>query len=83
MTFWAGNSLDKDFEELPMITDQQMKVSRQIKRVLTGKLDNKVEGYPHFTGDEKHLLKCQLVRITHSCNIVPLGMMKGNDDEPR
>lgn len=83
MTFWAGNNLDKELEELPMITPEQMQVSRQIKRVLTGKLDSGVEGHPCFPGQERHLLKCQLARITHGCTIVPTGMFRQNEEEPR
>jgi len=50
---------------------------------LTGRLENVVDGYPRFNGLEKHLLKCQLVRISHSCNISPNGLLKPNDDEPK
>lgn len=60
-----------------------MMTSRQIKRVLTGKLGNKVEGYPSFQGEERHLLKCQLVRICHGCCVVPTGMYRANEEEGR
>jgi len=37
-------------------------------------LEAKVNAYPTFPGSEKHLLKAQLVRITHTCEIVPKGL---------
>ena len=83
MTYWVSNDLLTEFEELPVISPEQMRQSRQIKRILTGRLENVVDGYPRFNGLEKHLLKCQLVRISHSCNISPNGLLKPNDDEPK
>lgn len=52
-----------------------------IKRVLKGDLQAKVDGYPEFPGQEKHLLKCQLVRLTHSSWIVPAGQYKATEEQ--
>lgn len=83
LTFWASNALDQDFVELPCVCPAQMVASRELKRVLKGSLEAKVDGFPSFPGQEKHLLKCQLARIAHACQIVPAGQYKPNDDEPR
>jgi len=40
-----------------------------------------VDGYPIFMGKEKHFLKCQLVRISHSSIIVPSGLYKLTEEQ--
>ena len=67
-SFWVCQQiLSEDWYELPLVSPQQIKISRQIKHVFTGRLDAPVKSYPDFQGQERHLLKCQLVRITHNC----------------
>jgi radial spoke head protein 4/6 len=44
-------------------------VARRIKIFFTGNLNADVKTYPKFVGKEKHLLKAQLVRITHAAQI--------------
>lgn len=41
---------------------------------MTGDLNAEIQCYPPFPGKEKHLLKAQLVRITHGCEISPQGL---------
>jgi hypothetical protein len=45
-----------------------------INYILTGDLNAEIQSYPPFPGKEKHLLKAQLVRITHGCEISPQGL---------
>ncbi len=33
-----------------------------------------------FHGKEKHLLKCVIARITHSCELAPKGLYKTNEE---
>lgn len=35
-----------------------------------------------FKGEEKHLLKCIVSRITHSCELAPKGLYKMNEENP-
>jgi hypothetical protein len=63
-----------------LVTPEQIKISRLIKYVFSGKLNESVKSYPHFPGEERHLLKCQLVRITHNCEIVPNGLYSPLED---
>lgn len=60
-----------------------MRVSREIKYLFTGNLDREICSNPHFVGKEAHLLKCQIVRIVHSCTLVPRTMyvVKAEDDK--
>ena len=51
--------------------------------MFTGRLDADVITNPHFDGKEKHLLKCQIVRITAASTIIPAGLFVVNADDPR
>ena len=66
--------ISDDWYELPLVSPQQIVASRLMKYAFTGNLEANIRGYPGFPGKEKHLLKCQLVRITHNCEIVPNGL---------
>jgi len=50
--------------------------SKLSKILFTGDLNSKVQGFNQFPGTEAHLLKCQIVRITHGSNIVPVDYLK-------
>jgi len=59
--------------ELPAISPDHIKVARKIKYLFSGDLEKKVTTNPNFDGHEKHLLKAQIVRISHSTTIIPTG----------
>ena len=63
-----------------MITPEQLKASREVKYIFTGELDRSVDHYPPYPGKEKHLLKAQIVRITHSCELAPKGLYKISEE---
>lgn len=44
------------------------------KCLFTGNLNKKVISVPPFPGCERHLLRCQLARITHATQVVPKGI---------
>lgn len=46
-------------------------------------MESEVITNPHFEGKEKHLLKCQIVRITYTTTIIPSGLFVTNADDPR
>ena len=77
-TFWVSNSILEDWYELPDITAEQIVASRNFKYHFTGDLKAKVKGFNNFPGKESHLLKCQIVRITHSSFVVPDGYLRIN-----
>ena len=83
-TFWVANNLiSAEWIELPLITPEHVKVARKIKKYFTGHLESQVFASPKFAGLEKHYLKAQLVRMTSSLEIVPKGIFKPNDDNPK
>jgi hypothetical protein len=79
-TFWVSNSLLESWYELPDITHEQLRIARMFKYHFTGNLNSKVKSYRPFPGKEMHLLKCQIIRILHSSNIIPSGYLKTNDN---
>jgi radial spoke head protein 4A len=64
------------------VTPEQIRTARLIKYVFTGELDSPVVSSPPFKGKEKHLLKAQIVRITHNCEIAPKGLYAPLEDNP-
>jgi len=59
-----------------------MLASRRLKHIFTGNPNAPVNQYPKFPGLEKHLLKAQIVRITHNCEIAPKGLYAPLEDNP-
>ena len=80
-TFWVSDSILEYWHELPDITHEQIKISRLFKYIFTGNLTAKVKSFVYFPGKEMHLLKCQIVRILHSSNIVPKDYLRICDAE--
>jgi radial spoke head protein 4A len=78
-SYYVANHSLEDWIELPLITPEQLRTARKIKVLFTGDLEASCGQYPAFPGLEKHLLKAQLVRITHACEVVPKGLLKPND----
>lgn len=81
-TYWVTHNYLEEWNELPLITPQQLVASKQVKHILTGNLDAPVLSYPTFPGSEKHLLKAQLVRITHTCQVSPKGLYAPTEESP-
>jgi radial spoke head protein 4A len=79
MTYWVTNDLiSGDWKELPVVTPTQLKISRRIKFIFSGDINKDIFTNPFFPGKEGHLLKCQIVRITFGCTIVPRTMFNVN-----
>lgn len=50
MNYWVTTDLNGDWVELPIVTPQQMRVSRKIKYFFTGDLEAPVVRNPFFPG---------------------------------
>jgi len=81
MTYWVTNSVLEDWKQLPLISPKQVEAARSIKHYFTGNLNEKLMTYPAFPGLEKHYLKAQIARITHSTELAPKGLYKLNDEK--
>jgi radial spoke head protein 4/6 len=83
-TYWVANNLIfPEWIELPLITPQHLKTARKIKKHFSGHLDKPIKSDPAFDGLERHYLKAQLVRMTHSLELAPKGLFKPNDENPK
>lgn len=81
--YWVTNNPLSDWTMLPDVTPEQLKASRSIKVKITGDLERKIITNPFFHGQEKHYLRAQIARIIHSTTIIPAGLHKTTEDNPR
>ena len=51
-----------------------------IKKVLSGNLNQQIDSCPPFPGKERNLLRAQLARIQHTCEIVPKGIYEVDEE---
>ena len=56
--------VDQPFVQLPLVTPEQIELSRQIQRFFTGDLEAAVLSPSGFPGVEKHLLRAQIQRVS-------------------
>lgn len=80
--FVASNSLS-EWKKLPDLSPAEIEASRQIKVSFTGELERNIYTNPFFFGQEKHYLRAQIARISHSTTLAPNGMWRLVEDEPR
>ena len=59
-SFWVTNDPIDKWVELPNITPEHVKISRKVKRLFSGNLENPVNVYPSFPGCEKHYVRGDL-----------------------
>lgn len=49
-SYWVAHDIRGDWSELPVISQEQLKASRDIKHIFTGDLDAAIHHYPPFPG---------------------------------
>lgn len=79
-TYWVCTYVGGAFTRLPDCTPTTMRMSRQIKKYLTGRLDAYVTAYPAFPGTEADYLRAQVGRIASATVVCPAGYFKMNED---
>ncbi|KAK2947231.1 putative Flagellar radial spoke protein 4 [Blattamonas nauphoetae] len=81
--YWACTGPTDSWHRLPDITPAMLRGSRLIVRDFTGDLNAPVsKGFPVFEWKEKHFLRAQIARISHSTSIVPVqSLSKGEGEE--
>ena len=62
------------------MTPQQIQRARQIKKLLTGRLDAQVVAYPPFPGNEANYLRAQITRISAGTQISPNGFYRFDEE---
>jgi radial spoke head protein 4/6 len=81
--YFVCNNIEDEWTELPLITPNQIVISRNIRKYLTGSLDADIVSYPNFPGTEKNYLRALIARITSETHVSPMGFYKidGNECE--
>ena len=69
------------FTTLPSTTPRFIADARATHRLLTGRLDAAVGGFPRFPGVEADLVRAQVARITQGTVMVPRGSWKEEEGE--
>jgi hypothetical protein len=63
-----------EWVQLPDVLPSHITGARLVNKVFTGYLEAKVESHPPFPGVERHYLRAQIARISHSCTVCPRQM---------
>lgn len=71
--YFVSNTLGGQVAMLPYVTPEQVKVSRLLRRFLTGRLDAPVSSFPAFPGTEAHYLRALIARISAATVCCPKG----------
>lgn len=81
-TYYVANSVEGVFTQLPDVSPEQIKASRNLKRMFTGDLDTIVGGHPPFPGaKEAGLLRAVIGLITAETHVVANGLLVAPDEE--
>jgi len=72
-TYWVSTGPCSPWMRLPSVRASQILAARNMKRLMTGKLDSPVLSMPWFPGKERHLLRAQIARISASCTLAARG----------
>jgi hypothetical protein len=83
LTYFVTNDLLSEWTELPLAAPEHLQQAKKIKYLFTGNLEANVVTNPHFPGKEKNLLRAQIARIAFSCSLIPSGIYKPNEDDPK
>lgn len=75
-SYFVTHSSLTQWTRLPDLTLKDIKASRNIKVMFTGDLERPIFTNPFFFGQEKHYLRAQISRITHSTAVFPNGLWR-------
>lgn len=79
--YWVTSNSMSEWTILPDLTPNDVKASRSIKVSFSGDLERDIITNPFFFGKEKHYLRAQIARISHSTTLVPKGVFNIPDPE--
>ncbi|XP_066559845.1 radial spoke head protein 6 homolog A [Amia ocellicauda] len=71
----------RSWVRLPPVTPAQITIARQVRHLLTGRLDAPVVTYPPFPGNEANFLRAQIARISAGTQVSPLGFYQFGEEE--
>lgn len=81
MILEVTNSINNpNWQRLPDVYPHHITASAKVKKIFTGDLEHKVITYPHFSGQEKHLVRAVIARITSATVLNVKGYLVADDD---
>lgn len=81
--YWACNNPLTQWTQLPDLLPKDIKAARSIKVNFSGNLERTITTNPFFFGKEKHFLRAQVARISHSTTLAPKGLYRTVEDNER
>ena len=81
--YWVTHDSFSEWIQLPDLFPKYLKASREIKVVFTGDLERDIITNPFFHGKEKHYLRAQIARIHHGTTLIPKGLYRPTEDDPK
>ncbi|CAI2368131.1 unnamed protein product [Moneuplotes crassus] len=81
--YWVTNDSLSEWTMLADASPALLKATRSTKIKFTGDLERDIITNPFFFGQEKHYLRAQIARISHSTSIMPGGLHKLTEDNPK
>ncbi|KAL3314074.1 Radial spoke head protein 4 A [Cichlidogyrus casuarinus] len=78
--YFVCNIIGENWERLPLVTPEQITISRKIRHLFTGNLNEQINSNPPFPGRERHFLRAQIVRISSTCIISPLNFYQFDEE---
>ena len=81
--YWVASAPNGPWTELPDLKPSQIIAARGIKHTFTGNLDSKIFTNPFYFDTEKIYLRAQIARISSHAILIPKGLYKLNEENPR
>lgn len=79
-TYWVASGGSAEWVQLPTVRANHIVASRNIKHLLSGNLNSPVESTPWFPGQEQHLLRVQIARISATCTLAMRGWYEVDEE---
>lgn len=81
--YWACNSPLEAWTQLPDLAPSDIQAARDVKVFFTGDLEKRIVTNPFFFKREKNFLRAQISRIAFGTTIVPKGMYRATEENPK
>ena len=81
--FYVAKDSKSAWTKLPDLSPAEITAARKIRMLFTGDLTRKIICNPFFFGTEADYLRAQISRIQHSTAIIPKGVMRLTEDNPK
>jgi radial spoke head protein 4/6 len=82
-TYWVSHQSLSTWTKLPDLLPKDIVAARSIKVLLTGDLERSICTNPFFFGKEKHYLRAQIARISHSTTLCPKGLFRLQEESTK